>query len=57
MLVYALFVFSIAYAHGLQVNTTEGVVEGLKASDGDYYSFYGVPYAGPTSGQNRFKVR
>lgn len=57
MFVQVLFVFSLAYAHGLQVNTTEGIVEGSRAVDGDYFAFYGVPYAGPTSGPNRFKVR
>lgn len=56
MFVQVLFVFSLAYAHGLQVNTTEGIVEGSRAVDGDYFAFYGVPYAGPTSGPNRFKM-
>lgn len=56
MLVCTLFVLCLAYAHGFRVETTEGVVEGSKAADGDYYTFYGIPYAGPTSGANRFKV-
>lgn len=56
MLVGALFVFSLAYAHGFRVHTTEGIVEGTKPAVGDYYAFYGIPYAGPTAGVNRFKV-
>lgn len=39
----------------LQVNTTEGVIEGSLLTDGSHYAFYGVPYAGSTSGENRFK--
>ncbi|XP_075981311.1 venom carboxylesterase-6-like [Anticarsia gemmatalis] len=50
------FVLLCAYAHGIQVNTTEGVVEGYKAADGDYLAFYGIPYGGPTEGKNRFKA-
>ncbi|KAJ8717080.1 hypothetical protein PYW08_005479 [Mythimna loreyi] len=56
MLVCAFLVFSIAYAHGFRAYTTEGIVEGSKAADGDYFAFYGIPYAGPTSGANRFKA-
>ena len=56
MLVYVFFVVLIAYAHGLKVGTTEGIVEGSKAADGDYFAFHGIPYAGPTSGSNRYKV-
>lgn len=48
--------YMCGYVYGLQVNTTEGVIEGDKAVDGDYYVFYGVPYAGNTDGNNRFKV-
>lgn len=48
---------SAAYAQTvLQVNTTDGVVAGSRAPDGNYYAFYGIPYAGPTAGENRFKV-
>nr|ADF43468.1 carboxyl/choline esterase CCE002a [Helicoverpa armigera] len=56
MFAYALFVLLVAYAHGLQVSTIEGTVEGGKASDGDYYAFYGIPYAGWTTGRSRFKA-
>ncbi|XP_038211363.1 venom carboxylesterase-6-like [Zerene cesonia] len=56
MLVF-LFLFAIAYAQdNLSVNTTQGVVIGSRASDGNYYSFYGIHYAGSTAGQNRFKA-
>lgn len=50
-----MFILSSACVCGFQVNTTEGVIEGLKAGDGDYHVFYGIPYAGPTEGNNRFK--
>ncbi|KAL4705636.1 hypothetical protein ACJJTC_002022 [Scirpophaga incertulas] len=40
----------------LEVNTTEGTVIGTIAGDGEYFTFYGIPYAGPTSGNNRFKA-
>lgn len=50
------FILLCAYAHGLQVNTTEGIVEGRRALDGDYFTFNSIPYAGPTDGENRFKV-
>lgn len=43
-------------AQNLQVNTTEGLVEGQKAVDGNYNVFYGIPYANRTDGENRFKV-
>lgn len=56
MLQIALFLFLCAYAHGVSVTTTEGELIGSKAQDGDYIVFYGVPYAGPTDGDNRFKV-
>ncbi|CAB3257282.1 unnamed protein product [Arctia plantaginis] len=49
------FILLCAYAHGLQVNTTEGIVEGRRAVDGDYFTFNSIPYAGPTDGANRFK--
>jgi hypothetical protein len=42
--------------NSVKVNTTEGTVIGYKASDGNYYAFYGIPFAGDTSGNNRFKV-
>ncbi|XP_045501566.1 esterase FE4-like [Colias croceus] len=49
--------FAIAYAQdNLSVNTTQGVVIGSRASDGNYYSFYGIHYAGSTAGLNRFKA-
>lgn len=37
------------------VNIAQGTVIGTFNSDG-YMSFYGIPYAGSTSGKNRFKV-
>lgn len=46
----------VTQAQNLQVNTTEGTVEGQKATDGNYNIFYGIPYAGRTDGQNRFKA-
>nr|WGO51710.1 putative antennal esterase CXE6 [Ectropis grisescens] len=46
----------VTHAQNIQVNTTEGWVEGQRASDGNYNVFYGIPYAGPTDGQNRFKA-
>lgn len=49
-------ILACVYAHGVRVNTTEGAVEGFKTLIGDYYEFYGIPYAGPTDGHNRFKV-
>ncbi|KAL0820645.1 hypothetical protein ABMA28_006480 [Loxostege sticticalis] len=39
-----------------KVQTTEGTVVGAKAMDGDYIEFYGIPYAGSVSGENRFKA-
>ncbi|XP_030034911.2 venom carboxylesterase-6 [Manduca sexta] len=49
-------VLSSALAQEIRVNTTEGVVEGVRAPDGNYFAFYDIPYAGPTSGENRFKA-
>ncbi|XP_049876611.1 venom carboxylesterase-6-like [Pectinophora gossypiella] len=40
----------------LQVNITQGIVQGSIAPDGIYYTFYGVHYAGAPVGQNRFKA-
>lgn len=56
MILCAFFVVSLAYAHGLNVLTTEGTVQGFKVADGGYWAFHGIPYAGPTSGANRYKV-
>ncbi|XP_061721227.1 carboxylic ester hydrolase-like [Cydia pomonella] len=47
--------FSSAYAQTI-VNTTQGEVQGAQANDGNYSVFYGVHYAGSTSGANRFKA-
>ncbi|KAI8420345.1 hypothetical protein MSG28_008868 [Choristoneura fumiferana] len=44
------------YAQDALVNTTQGQVQGALATDGNYYVFYGVHYAGSSSGANRFKV-
>lgn len=60
--IFKMFVLLIAFVSftaaqdSLQVNTTEGTVEGSRAADGDYLTFYDIPYAGPTSGENRFKA-
>lgn len=48
---------AVTQAQNLQVNTTEGLIDGNRASTGDYYVFYGIPYAAPPVGENRFKVR
>ena len=37
------------------VNTTLGPVEGTALAPGECVSFYGVPYAAPPIGVNRFK--
>ncbi|XP_065202728.1 esterase E4-like isoform X2 [Planococcus citri] len=43
----------------LIINVNEGKVRGIKESSTfskkEYYSFYGIPYAEPTSGNSRFK--
>ncbi|KAJ2948669.1 hypothetical protein O0L34_g7925 [Tuta absoluta] len=56
MLFFALF---LALAHAsfaqLQVNTSNGLVIGNNATDGNYYTFYGLHYGGNTAGANRFK--
>ncbi|KAM3960313.1 bile salt-activated lipase-like [Aphomia sociella] len=41
-------------AQTLTVNTTEGLVQGSTATDGNYFTFYGLRYGGSTSGENRF---
>lgn len=51
----------LAYAQAqnagqLKVNTTQGVVVGASAVDGDYYEFFGLHYGGSVSAENRFKV-
>ncbi|KAJ8736570.1 hypothetical protein PYW08_007226 [Mythimna loreyi] len=49
----------VAFASGEQspiVNITQGTVIGSVATDGNYFEFYGIPYAGSTSGENRFKA-
>ncbi|XP_050674614.1 venom carboxylesterase-6-like [Leptidea sinapis] len=52
-----LFCFAAyAFAQELSVNTTHGMVVGKRATDGDYYTFYGIRYGGSTSGANRFKA-
>lgn len=53
---YVFVLFSAAYAQDAIVNTTQGQVQGALATDGNYYVFYGVHYAGSSSGANRFKV-
>lgn len=35
----------------------EGTVEGEKYWNGDYYEFYGIPYATVPKGRDRFQVR
>lgn len=39
-----------------QVTTKQGTIVGTLAADGEYYEFYGIPYADSTSGSHRFKV-
>lgn len=34
-----------------------GEVKGMKYWDGEFYEFYGVPYAIPPKGRDRYKVR
>ncbi|XP_059057913.1 carboxylic ester hydrolase-like [Achroia grisella] len=55
-LILWLVVTSIIGVHSqnLSVNTTQGLVAGVKAGDGDYYTFYGLRYGQPTSDENRF---
>ncbi|XP_050352624.1 esterase FE4-like [Nymphalis io] len=38
------------------VNIKQGVIIGSRVADGNYLSFYGIHYGGPTSGENRFKA-
>lgn len=56
MLLILLLCAALAHAQELRVTTTEGVVVGAQATDGNYFNFYGLHYGGPTSGVNRFKV-
>lgn len=34
-----------------------GIVSGEKYWDGDFYTFYGIPYASIPTGRDRFKVQ
>lgn len=36
--------------------TDKGLVRGYKAEDGEYFAFFGIPYAASPTGTNRFKV-
>ncbi|XP_034835357.1 venom carboxylesterase-6-like [Maniola hyperantus] len=48
---------ALAYAQEApRVNTTQGVVVGLRIEDGDYLAFYGLHYGGNTGDENRFKA-
>lgn len=38
------------------VNIRQGTVVGTVPEDGEYFAFYGIPYADSTSGVHRFKV-
>lgn len=38
------------------VNTTSGPVKGYKSSRGDFFAFFGVPYATAPTGIHKFKV-
>lgn len=38
------------------VKIEDGVVSGEKYWDGDFYQFYGIPYASVPKGRDRFKV-
>ncbi|KPJ04074.1 Venom carboxylesterase-6 [Papilio xuthus] len=60
MLFYVL-VCAFAFAHAQEqntpsVNTTQGLIQGSLATDGNYHVFYGIHYAGFVSGGNRFKA-
>nr|WCB90355.1 carboxylesterase 23 [Grapholita molesta] len=56
MFYFIVLLFTCAYAQNATVNTTQGPVQGALATDGNYYVFYGIHYAGTTSGANRFKA-
>lgn len=38
------------------VTIAQGTVLGSVATDGEYFEFYGIPYADSTSGSHRFQV-
>ncbi|CAB3239711.1 unnamed protein product [Arctia plantaginis] len=38
------------------VTTVQGTVKGFKALDGEYFQFYGIPYADSPAGEHRFKA-
>ena len=48
-------VFLLIDVHSVVVNTTLGPVNGTAASRGVCGSFYGIPYAAPPTGANRFR--
>lgn len=49
-------IFSVVGQQLPTVNIAQGTVVGSIADDGDYFKFYGIPYADSTSGSHRFKV-
>ena len=53
--VLLLFNTVLVETNSVIVNTTLGPVEGIAAFAGKCGSFYGIPYAHPPTGQNRFK--
>lgn len=50
--------FGLVYAEGdfRTVELEQGFVRGEKFWDGDYYEFYGVPYATAPTGRDKYKV-
>ncbi|XP_068620389.1 venom carboxylesterase-6-like [Battus philenor] len=56
-LLFIVFVIGVSYAQESPiVNITQGSIQGIKHPDGNYFAFYGIHYAGPVSGDNRFKM-
>nr|AQY62755.1 carboxylesterase [Pieris rapae] len=51
-----LFIFSVSAEDSKTVELDSGWVEGKKYWNGDYYEFYGIPYASVPTGRDRFKA-
>lgn len=49
-------VFLMTKCERLLVDIAQGTVQGQNATDGDYVTFFGIPYAGNVDGENRFKA-
>lgn len=51
-------IFSVVAEEDFRVvKLDSGLVRGNKYWNGDYYEFYGIPYATAPSGRDRFKVK